>query len=230
MVDDQNVHREKHRTHQDQKIPLGDAEPILHAQEIKARHGHRHAEPNDFGYFFTNKESQQWDNHDVQSGDEPGLPRRCHADAHLLKTAGDAQKHAAAGAADEGIAVDLLFLRRGGALGGRLGLVKKHDHRQQHDAADEGPDAVVGKGSHMIHPRALGHKGCPPDERRQEQHEIALHFLSHGVVPRFSLFVRILRLPPGFFRKKSHGRHNFKIIISDSPALDKGRPRGVFYP
>ena len=55
------------------------------------------------------------------------------------------------------------------------------DDRNQHQTADQGSDAIVGKRLDVVHAAFLRHKGRAPDSRRNQQQNIASHFFTHQI-------------------------------------------------
>ena len=183
MVNDQDVAGESQGTQQHQQVALLELQRAAHAQQVQAKNGDDHADPELHAHFFVEKQAQDGDNDDVHGGDEARLAHGGVLHPHLLQAGGHAQGKAAAQAADEQcLAVGPLF----GSPFLTFEAAEKQDDRNQRHAAHEGPAGIEGEGAEMVHAHGLGHEAGAPDDGGQEQQaEIFCGKMIHRV--RFSL-------------------------------------------
>ena len=155
----------------------------------------------------------------VQGSDKSGLSDSCIFDAELLEIGGHAEEDTAGETSgDQCVPVtrDRFTVR--------IPFPDKQINRDEYRCADQEPDAIKSKGSHIIHSDTLRHECDAPDSGGKEQQERASQ--------RFVCFMHDFiivppgGIPPGAFNKNFiavHCRCNQKASHFSLRALNNHR-------
>ena len=117
MIDHQNMDGEERRTKEHQQIAVGNCQRTVDTQQIQGDHRQSHADPNRQRHLFLEKQTENRDQHDIQSGNKTRLACiGAGAETGLLQVCADSQRRTAAKAADPQLLAALLLLLRGKEL------------------------------------------------------------------------------------------------------------------
>ena len=193
VVDNQNMYRKAHRTHQDQQVARRQGEIPLDAQQIQRHHAAHHRDPHRQADLPLEEQPEHRHQHHIQRRDEPSLTRvRTGHQPSLLEVGGDGQRHTAAQAAQPKLLVGRFFLIGGRRRSILLRLVADGDDHQQRQHGDKVPRGVKGERADAVSAQILRHKRRAPDERGQNREDHLPHLIVFHVrcVLSLSLFIR----------------------------------------
>ena len=162
-----------------QRVALAQGEVLLDAQQVQAHQGDEHADPGHGRAAALEEDAVDGHQDDVEGGDEAALAGGDVEQRGLLQNAGRRQHHAAEDAAFQQHLV--VQGENGAALIRGLAAFCQPDEGQQHQAAQEGADAVEGQGRQIVQPHALGHESGAPDEGGDEQKYGMAGLQRHGL-------------------------------------------------
>ena len=169
VINDQNMDGKQDGTDEDQEIPKLDGQALRNAEKIEADDGQHYADPDEQAAPSFEEQPKERDDDDIEGRNEPRLAHGCIHDADLLKTACEAEHHAAAHAADPELPPCFCIRGLDAAGGDGVQPVEQCNAGDKEQAADEGAHAGKRVGAHIVHSYALGDEGHSPNDGGEEQ-------------------------------------------------------------
>lgn len=175
MIDHQNMQGEKYCADKYEKISLSHRKTVFDTEKIQPGKSQHDGSPDKRAAFFSEKESDNGNDHNVAGGNESGLAHCGIFDPELLKITGKTKKNpAGASSCDEDAELRSSLLCGNFLL--FLSSVQKPDNRKEHRRADQVSGGVESESSYIIHAHALGYESHAPYGGGEKQDQRIFQF------------------------------------------------------
>jgi len=175
IVDQQHVGGPEERTDQDEQVASSDCERFRDAQQVQTGYCQHRAHPNRRATPMPKEQTHDRDEHHVKAGDEAGLAGGCIDESHLLHGC----------AAEQGQTRQDASPQQERVAPAAMGLpiqMERQEHREERHRTHSEARGVEHHGTQVFHRSTLGDKRRAPEERRDEQQQVALQCLClHGI-------------------------------------------------